>query len=294
MTLLLRRRAAAVLILGLSVYVSLAAAQPLAPVQFETFLARRFGHEGKPWDSQRFCPTETDIVAKRVLESYGSMFSASDSVTLPSVCIHDSEAPVLRFQKLLAAQRVEMSSPISLQAAAANSLRVAIGEAVERQMKISPLDGSIAGARSYGDTLMLWNSRVFPALNYWSRRGRLSPLDLDALARLEPAKKVGKILEWENQGIYFSTDRSRSILTSTAPPGSSQHLALIALDIVEYGNPEVRAILNRNGWYQTIVDDPPHFTFLGHREDELPARGLKLVYKGSYAFWIPNLTPQAD
>lgn len=283
----------ALVILCLSVFASTSAAQPLAPVYFEDFLARRFG-EGTTWDAQRFCPSETNIVARRVLESYGSMFSASQTVTLPLVCIHEGEHAVINYQKRLTAKQVEMSSPVLLQAAAAESLRAAMDEAAALEMKISPLDGSIAGARTYGDTLMLWNSRVFPALNYWSRRGRLSPADLDELTRLEPARKVSKILEWEQQGIYFSTDRSRSILTSTAPPGTSQHLALLALDVVEYWNPDVRLILNRNGWYQTIIDDAPHFTFLGHPETELPSRGLKLVYKGNYAFWIPNLSPKSN
>ena len=294
MTLLRRRRAAAVLILWLSVLVSISTAQPLAPVYFEDFLAGRFSGDATTWDIQRFCPTETSIVARRVLESYGAMFSASDAVILPTVCLYESETPVNKYQKRLEVERVEMSSPISLQRAAAVSLRLAVEEAAALEMTISPLDGSIAGARSYGDTLMLWNSRVFPALNYWSRRGRLSPVDLDELTRLEPAAKVAKILVWEEQGIYFSTDRSRSILTSTAPPGSSQHLALIAFDVVEYGNPELRAILNRNGWYQTIVDDPPHFTYLGHPEAELPSRGLRLIYKGNYAFWIPNFSPKPN
>lgn len=262
-------------------------AQPLQPIHFEEFLAKRF--TDPTWKAQTFCATDSSIVARRVLESYGSMFSASDSVMLPSVCIHDGDGPVSRFQKRLSVERVEMSSPISLQKTAAESLRAAVDEAGLRQMKISPLDGSIAGARTYGDTMMLWNSRIFPALNYWTKRGRLTQADLDGFVRLEPPIRVERVLEWEERGIFFSTDRSRSVLTSTAPPGASQHLALIALDIVEYGNPEVKAILNRHGWYQTIIDDPPHFTFLGHAEPELPSRGLKQVYKGGHAFWVPNL-----
>ena len=265
-------------------------AQPEQPIHFEEFLARRF--TDPTWKAQTFCATDTSIVARRVLESYGSMFSAADSVTLPAVCIHEGDGPVTRYQKLLNIERVEMSAPISLQKTAAQALRASIDEAALRQFRITPLDGSIAGARTYGDTMMLWNSRIFPALNYWTKRGRLTPADLDGFIRLEPPGRVERVLEWEQRGIFFSTDRSRSVLTSTAPPGASQHLALIALDIVEYANPEVKAILNRHGWYQTIIDDPPHFTFLGHAETELPLRGLKQVYKGGHAFWVPNLSPR--
>jgi hypothetical protein len=109
---------------------------------------------------------------------------------------------------------------------------------------------------------------------------------------MELEAKIRQILEWEELGIFFSTDRSRSILTSTAPPGASQHIAMLAFDVVEYWSPEVREILNRNGWYQTVVGDAPHFTFLGLPEAELPGRGLKLVYKGGHNFWVPNLTPR--
>jgi hypothetical protein len=48
--------------------------------------------------------------------------------------------------------------------------------------------------------------------------------------------------------------------------------------------------LNRNGWFQTIVDDPPHFTYLGVAETELPSRGLQLIWKGGYKYWIPHLS----
>jgi len=31
------------------------------------------------------------------------------------------------------------------------------------------------------------------------------------------------------------------------------------MDVTEFWNPELRTILNRNGWFQTVVDDPAHF-----------------------------------
>jgi hypothetical protein len=134
---------------------------------------------------------------------------------------------------------------------------------------------------------MIWNSRVFPAMDFWIRRGRLPETARDEIARLELPKKLEKILEWESQGIYFSTDRTRSVLTSTAPPGTSQHLALIALDVVEFRNPTVRGVLNKNGWFQTIVDDPAHFTYLGFSETELPSRGLLASLKAGICTGSP-------
>ena len=292
-----RRRLSAALLFPcvLAILPSLVEAQPLRTVFFEEFLAQRFGTgERTAWNAQAFCPTETNILAKRVLESYGSIFSAADSVTLPSVCVFEGEAPALKYQKQLKTYVAQVRIPISLQFAAARALQASVDEAALSGLRISPLDGAIAAGRTYGDTLMLWNSRVFPALGYWNRKSRITSAELDEFARMELAQKIRKILEWEESGIYFSTDRSRSILTSTAPPGSSQHIALIALDIVEFWNPTVRAALNKNGWFQTILDDPAHFTYLGFPESELPNRGLIAVFKGGQMYWIPNMLPRPN
>jgi hypothetical protein len=181
---------------------------------------------------------------------------------------------------------------IDLQTAASTALETAIAEATAVGASITPLDGTIAGGRSYGDTLMLWNSRVFPAIEFWIKRGRLPVEAREEIARLDLRNKILKILEWESQGIFFSTGRTRSILTSTAPPGTSQHLMLIAFDVTEHWNPDVRGALNRNGWFQTVIDDPPHFTYLGFPEAELPSRGLTAVAKGGHVYWIPNMPPE--
>jgi len=45
----------------------------------------------------------------------------------------------------------------------------------------------------------------------------------------------------------------------------------------------------RHGWFQTVLQDLPHFTFLGVREKELRARGLRRVEECGQAFWIPNI-----
>ena len=64
---------------------------------------------------------------------------------------------------------------------------------------------------------------------------------------------------------------------------------MIALDIQEHDNADLRDILARHGWYQTVKDDVTHFTYLGIPEAELPARGLRLVAIESSKFWVPNI-----
>jgi len=270
-------------------------AQPMQTVYFDQYLEKRnSAGGGSAWVFEQFCPVSKSLIARRVLESYGSMFVAKESVNVPTTCVQKGEGQVLAFQKKASRSQMDIRGVrIDLQSAAAQALQQSIDEAATLNLAITPFDGSIAGGRSYGDTLMLWNSRVFPGLSYWTRQGKLNSVDVEELGKLDLEKKVEKILEWESRGIYFSTDRSRSILTSTAPPGTSQHLALIAFDVVECWDPQVRAILNRNGWFQTVIDDPGHFTYLGVPETELPSRGLLAVAKGSYLYWIPNLPPTA-
>jgi hypothetical protein len=193
----------------------------MAPVWFEDFLAKRFSTDKNPWNLESFCPVMASVVASRVLESYGSMFASHDSVLLPEVCIQPGKGSVLSYQKRIQKKPVEVNGVrMDLQVGAADSLSKSIAEASIRGSRISPLDGAIAGGRSYGDTLMLWNSRFFPALDFWVKRGRLSEADVDAVRRLDLQKKVERVLEWESTGIYFSTGRTRSVLTSTAPPGT--------------------------------------------------------------------------
>jgi hypothetical protein len=274
------------LLLGMPPYV---ASQPLRSFSFEEYLTARFAQADPSWNLGTLCPVDSNVVAARVLREYGSMFIA-DAVHLPDTCMFAGEGEVKRFQKKLETKTVYSGGiAITLQTQAAEALQAAVEQATREGLSIRPLDGAIAGSRSYGDTLMLWNGRFFKALDYWTRRGRLTADDREAISRVDLQKRIEMIMEWEALGIYFSTDRTRSIFTSTAPPGASQHLSMIAFDAVEYGHPAVREILNRNGWYQTVVGDPPHFTYLGWREAELPRRGLQLIARGSHRYWVPKL-----
>jgi hypothetical protein len=65
---------------------------------------------------------------------------------------------------------------------------------------------------------------------------------------------------------------------------------MLALDVNEFLEPRVREILAQHGWFQTVLSDLPHFTFLGLPEAELPQRGLKRVDVDGQAFWIPDVS----
>ncbi|MCA1624609.1 MAG: hypothetical protein LC778_12590, partial [Acidobacteria bacterium] len=134
-----------------------------------------------------------------------------------------------------------------------------------------------------------WESRVNPGLAHWTKEGKLSKLEAERIRDLPPFEQVSKIFKLESKGIFFSKDLSKTIIYSVAPPGASQHLSLLALDVNEHANELVREILAAHYWFQTVVSDLPHFTFLGIAEDELSKSGLKAIVDAGRSFWFPNL-----
>lgn len=235
------------------------------------------------------CPAH-DHVARRVLHDYGAMFVGVESILPPPLCVFSSEEQVARFQK--AAGRAAASiadAVIELQPAAMSALLKARGIARTEGLDISPRDGAEAARRTYADTVRLWNSRFLPALDHWSSVGRLSQVQVERLLGLPVNEQVSGVLELEQEGIFFSKDLSKSVLYSIAAPGTSQHIAMLAFDANEFSDQRVREILAQHGWFQTVLSDLPHFTFLGLAEDELPGRGLKRVEVDGQKFWIPDV-----
>lgn len=268
--------------------------QPEKTVGFRAYLESRLTSQSVESNQQiklrDICDIDADTLAMRVFKEYGSVFAADVAVTIPRACIFESEGDVLDFQKTLRTKSIVINRvDIDLQEAATIALTKAIDEAKSQGVRITPLDGAIAGGRSFSDTVRVWNSRFLPGLDYWVRKQRISRTDADAAKNMEIQDQVRKVLEWEKSGLYFSTNFSRPIFSSVAPPGTSQHLSLLAFDVVEYGNNRVKNILNKYGWFQTVIDDAPHFTYLGVAESELPSRGLKAVRKGGYKYWVPNI-----
>jgi hypothetical protein len=161
--------------------------------------------------------------------------------------------------------------------------------AQSENLEITPRDGAEAARRSYADTVRLWNSRFLPALDHWTKVGRLTESDANRLRSLPVNQQTAEGLDLGTQGIFFSKDLSKSVLYSIAAPGTSQHLAMLAFDANEFLNQRVREILAEHGWFQTVLSDLPHFTFLGLCEDDLANRGLKAVEANQQKFWIPDV-----
>ncbi|HMQ05481.1 MAG TPA: hypothetical protein PKD26_16305 [Pyrinomonadaceae bacterium] len=255
------------------------------PVDFASFVTKRVGGAEK---FAAICPVETDVVARRVFKDYGAMFIASKDVEYPKKCVFADDKEVADFQASVSISREKVGGrEIELQTAAMKALLKASAAAAKKRLTITPR-GASAARRSYSDTHRIWISRFDPALKHWVGRGRIKKEDAEKAAKLETNLQVAQVIEWEKDSIWFSTGFDRSIFSSVAAPGTSQHLSMIALDVAEFGNKDVRMLLNQHGWFQTIIDDTPHFTYLGLDEDELPKRGLIAVAKDGFTFWIPN------
>ena len=240
--------------------------------------------------AESVCAHESDQLARRVFADYGSMFVAAESVQLPSTCIFREAEAVEEYQDKLDIDSHRFGAvEIELQRPALEALKKAVVEAAKLGLTISPLDGRVAGRRGYEDTVRIWNSRFHRALNHWSSRGKIRSEDAERARTAPVIEQTRLVINWEKDGLYFSTNFSKSIFYSVAPPGTSQHLSLLAFDVVEAGDPAIRRILNKNGWYQTIRSDQPHFTFLGVPEDQLPSRGLQKVLHNGNVYLVPLL-----
>lgn len=236
-----------------------------------------------------------DPCARRLLAEYGAMFVASDAVAVPPVCVFRDDREVTSFQQSTGVAAADFGGvTIELQPAALHALVAARDDARRAGRDITPRDGAEAGRRDFSDTVRLWESRVRPALDYWLVAGRVSPEDAARLSSLPLRDQLARVLELEACGCFFSKDFSKSILQSVAAPGASQHLALIAFDAVEFTDARVRALLAARGWFQTVRNDLPHFTYLGVPEGDLPGLGLRRVTHGEQVFWVPDLGDEED
>jgi hypothetical protein len=235
------------------------------------------------------CPA-SDPVSQRILEEYGAIFVATKKVTPPPVCVFTTEEQVTKFQDQAGFETEFIAyDEVELQPEAMKSLNKARKDAQKEGLDITPRDGSEAGRRNYEDSVRLWNSRFEPALDYWLSQGRLTQEEVTRLRGLPLSQQVAEVLELEKTGIYFSKDLSKSILYSIAAPGASQHIAMLAFDVNEFDNPRIREIMAKHGWFQTVLSDLPHFTYLGLKEKDLPKNGLRSLEINGQVFWIPNV-----
>lgn len=224
----------------------------------------------------------------RLMFAYGGIFAAdTGKVRLPSNCFFRNEAEVRDFQRRAGvSSEVVGGVRIELQPDALRAFLAARAAARKEGLNITPR-GANSARRSYADTVELWSNRVAAAITYWTRRGKLTKTQAERLRALSPDKQVAEVLALEERRIYFGNGFANTILQSVAAPGSSQHIMMLALDIDQYSDTRVRAILAKYGWHRTVKNDAPHFTYLGVAESTLPSLGLRREASDGGAFWVP-------
>jgi hypothetical protein len=228
----------------------------------------------------------------RIFAEYGAVFFTTASP--PPVIIFSNEEQVQLFQSSLSVGRALLGDyEIELQAEAMEALVAAVAEAEQRGLRISARAAD-AGRRSYQDTVRLWNRNLNRGLDHWVSEGRLAADLAQLLRKLTPTDQLQMVLELEERDhMYFGSGFNKSILHSVAAPGTSQHLSMLAFDVAQYQDETIERILALHGWHRTIINDLPHFTFLGHAEEALPDMGLKQIKLNypdrSYRFWIPDM-----
>ena len=227
------------------------------------------------------------IVEERLLPEYGAVFVTA-AVPPPTIVFKDEDA-VTAFQNSLEIGSANIGGiDLELQKPAMDALLGAAGEASKQGFSITPR-GADSARRNYLGTVELWASRIEPALDHWVSKVRMTSEQAAHIRSLSPFEQVPVVFELEKDEIWFAKDLSKSVIYSVAPPGTSQHLAMLAFDVAEFDDPAVRKILARHGWFQTVVSDLPHFTYLGVEEGELPALGLKRIEYLEREFWVPDI-----
>lgn len=234
-------------------------------------------------------PLADDAVSSTVTRFYGATFVADPKLKLPAKAMFEKPADSRAYQKTIPIKRFYMGGyKVSLQAPAADALIAAQKEASATHLKITPV-GDVASLRSYEDTSYIWHKYLDKGLAYWVSRKKITPAQARAILASPPKKQLSQVIALEQKGLYLHANHAHSILNLAAPPGSSQHISGLALDIEEHQNANVRAILNRHGWYQTVAHDFPHFIYLGRPVNELPQLGLTSIKSDGRQFWVPDV-----
>ncbi|MEH2125818.1 D-alanyl-D-alanine carboxypeptidase family protein [Nostoc sp.] len=186
-----------------------------------------------------------------LLRSYGAVFVNPDiGIKLPQKNIFANEQETQEFQATLTMGHVDGTNDCYLQKSAADALNKA---RIQQQIPLKSGYGSGDCTRTFNTNLRFWNKYT----------------NNQVLAKVQQGKET-------------------KILGLVAPPGTSQHIWGLAIDL-RVGNKEQRKALNQNGWFQTVENDVPHWTYVGLSQENLPLFGFKKQAIRGITYWITPL-----
>ncbi|MEH1800409.1 MAG: D-alanyl-D-alanine carboxypeptidase family protein [Nostoc sp.] len=186
-----------------------------------------------------------------LLRTYGAVFVNPDvGIKLPQKDIFANEQETQEFQATLTMGHVDGTNDCYLQKSAADALNKA---RIQQQISLKSGYGSGDCTRTFNTNLKFWHKYA----------------NNEVLAKVQQGKET-------------------KILGLVAPPGTSQHLWGLAIDL-RVSNQKQRKALNQNGWFQTVQNDVPHWTYIGLTEENLPLFGFKKQAIRGITYWITPL-----
>ncbi|MDJ0737702.1 MAG: D-alanyl-D-alanine carboxypeptidase family protein [Nostocaceae cyanobacterium] len=186
-----------------------------------------------------------------LLKAYGAVFvNQKSEIKLPLKVRFNNEEETKNFQVTFAKGKVNGTRNCYLQKPAADALNKA-----RSQVRI-PLKSGYAASdciRSFATTSRFWRKYA----------------NDKTLARVREGKET-------------------RILGVVAPPGASQHLWGLAMDLKVSNQVQVKA-LNENGWFRTVENDVPHWSYIGLTTEKLPEFGFKSKVIRGITYWVTPL-----
>lgn len=240
---------------------------------------------------ERYLPWPVGSVEQRLASEYGAPIAAAqDSVRRPRRLVYDNPDSLSALRRSLDLDSARVAGTmVVLQRPALSALRRAIHDAALLRKRITPRGGRTAALRDDQSAREFWLRRVALGLGRAVSAGALSQAASDSILHLGGVAQIAAVLRLEDRGMMFGLDGRKSILHSAAPPGSSQHLVGYAFDLEEHADSIVRGVLEARGFWQTVAEDEPHFTYLGWPDSTaLEARGLVRKVAALRRYWVPN------
>ncbi len=211
-------------------------------------------------NQQRFLTTITDklpIIPQAgtfeyiLLRAYGGAFvNHAPAVKLPPKVVFTNEQETKKYQATLTLSKVNDTNECYLQKTAADAFNQARSQVhIPLKSGYGPSDCT----RSFATNLRFWQKYA-----------------------------DSKTLEKVREGI------ETAILGIVAPPGSSQHLWGLAIDLY-VSNQAQRQALSQHGWVQTVENDMPHWTYIGYPQEKLTEFGFQSKVVRGITYWVTPL-----
>lgn len=186
-----------------------------------------------------------------LLRAYGSVFvNQNPEIKLPQKVLFTNEQETKQFQSSLTLTQVKNTSQCYLQKSAAEAFNQARAQV---QIPLKSGYGASDCTRSFATNLRFWQKYA-----------------------------NNKTLEQVRQG------KEIKILGIVAPPGASQHLWGLAIDL-RVTTEAQKQVLNQNGWYRTVENDIPHWTYVGLPLEKLTQFGFQNKVVENVTYWLTPL-----